>query len=112
MFPRRSLTRTNLATALLIAASLLTSAGSSAQAQPPGIKAVFIGHSFFRPFADEMPFHATQAGIVGHTQNVVFRGGANGAPEALWNDPVTRAEIQGYLDAGDVEVFGMTGHSD
>lgn len=112
MFPRRSLTRTNLATALLIAASLLTSAGSSAHAQPPGIKAVFIGHSFFRPFADEMPFHATQAGIVGHTQNVVFRGGANGAPEALWNDPVTRAEIQGYLDAGDVEVFGMTGHSD
>ena len=112
MFPRRSLTRTNLATALLIAASLLTSAGSSAHAQPSGIKAVFIGHSFFRPFADEMPFHATQAGIVGHTQNVVFRGGANGAPEALWNDPVTRAEIQGYLDAGDVEIFGMTYHGD
>ncbi|MFP6606300.1 MAG: hypothetical protein VCC19_06975, partial [Myxococcota bacterium] len=67
MFPRRSLARTNLATALLAAAALLTSAGSSAHAQPPGIKALFMGHSFFRPFAEEMPFHAAQAGIVGHT---------------------------------------------
>ncbi|MDG2335218.1 MAG: hypothetical protein P8Q97_13415 [Myxococcota bacterium] len=112
MLPPRSLARTNLATALLAAAALLTSAGSSAHAQPPGIRALFMGHSFFRPFAEEMPFHAAQAGIVGHTQNVVFRGGANGAPEALWNDPVTRAEIQGYLDAGDVELFGMTVSAD
>ncbi|MDG2304321.1 MAG: hypothetical protein P8R42_06625 [Candidatus Binatia bacterium] len=101
-----------LATFLVAATALVGAAGSSAHAQPPGIKAVFIGHSFFRPFADEMPFHATQAGIVGHTQNVVFRGGPNGAPEALWNDPVTRALIQGYLDAGDVELFGMTAHTD
>ena len=55
MLPRRSLTRTNLATALLAAAALLTSAGSSAHAQPPGIKAFFIGHSFFRPFPATQP---------------------------------------------------------
>jgi hypothetical protein len=107
-----SKTRTGLATILVVVTILLTMATSASHAQPAGIKAVFIGHSFFRPFADEMPFHATQAGIVGHTQNVVFRGGPNGAPEALWNDPVTRAEIQGYLDAGDVELFGMTVHQD
>ncbi|MDG2304249.1 MAG: hypothetical protein P8R42_06255 [Candidatus Binatia bacterium] len=104
----RNLARLNV----LLAVVALWAAGSSAHAQPPGIKAVFIGHSFFRHFADEMPFHATQAGIVGHSQNVLFRGGANGAPEALWNDPVTRAEIQGYLDAGDVELFGRTAHGD
>jgi hypothetical protein len=107
-----SKTRTGLATILVVVTILLTMATSASHAQPAGIKAVFIGHSFFRPFADEMPFHATQAGIVGHTQNVVFRGGPNGAPEALWNDPVARAEIQGYLDAGDVELFGMTVHQD
>lgn len=106
------LVRSALTTLLLAAVTLLAVVGSEAQAQPPGVKALFIGHSFFRPFADEMPFHAAQAGIVGHTQNVVFQGGANGAPEALWNNPTTRATIQGYLDAGDVELFGMTYHTD
>ncbi len=104
--------RSSLVVTLITVTALLGIATSKAFAQPDGVKALFIGHSFFRPFAQEMPFHATQAGIVGHTQNVVFRGGANGAPEALWNDPVARAEIQGYLDAGDVELFGMTIHGD
>ena len=100
-----------IATALLGVATFFVTASSDAHAQT-GYNCLFIGHSFFRPFAEQVPFHATQAGIVGHTQNVVFRGGPNGAPEALWNDPVARAEIQGYLDAGDVEVFGMTIHGD
>lgn len=74
----------------------------------PGDKMMLMGHSFFRPFADEMPYHAVRAGIDGHSQNVEFSGGASGAPLALWNDAGHRASIQVVLDAGDVDLFGMT----
>ncbi|HBZ49104.1 MAG TPA: hypothetical protein DEO43_02160 [Halieaceae bacterium] len=74
----------------------------------PGDKMMLMGHSFFRPFADEMPYHAIRAGVDGHSQNVEFSGGASGAPLALWNDAVHRANIQAVLNAGDVDVFGMT----
>lgn len=74
----------------------------------PGFNSLFIGHSFFKPFADGMPNYVGAAGIAGHTQSVVFAGGENGAPLALWNDPTKSAEIKAYLDSGDVELFGMT----
>jgi hypothetical protein len=74
----------------------------------PGQKMMLMGHSFFRPFADEMPYHALRSGVDGHSQNVEFSGGASGAPLALWNDAGHRARIQAVLDAGDVDVFGMT----
>ena len=77
-----------------------------------GFDSLFAGHSFFRPFADGMAVHAPGAGFTDHTQSVVFSGGASGAPEALWNNPVKRAEIQAILDDGDVELFGMTYHPD
>ncbi|MGB1840807.1 MAG: hypothetical protein ACPHWZ_06870 [Longimicrobiales bacterium] len=73
-----------------------------------GLNALFMGHSFFRPIAEGLPFHAGQAGIDGHEQVGVFAGGANGAPLALWNNAAKRAEIQAVLDGGDVELFGMT----
>ncbi|MEO2169659.1 MAG: hypothetical protein ABGY42_16375 [bacterium] len=86
-------------------------AGSEALAsQSTGFNSLFIGHSFFRPFADGMPFHTAQAGIVDHTQTVVFSGGASGAPQALWENASKRAEIQAVLDGGDIELFGMTYH--
>jgi len=75
-----------------------------------GYNALFIGHSFFVPIASGMPTHAARAGIEGHTQNVFFSGGSSGAPEALWRNPFQRAEIQSILNAGDVELFGMTYH--
>jgi len=74
----------------------------------PGDKMMLMGHSFFRPIADQMPYHAVRAGIDGHSQNVEFSGGASGAPLALWNDAGHRANIQAVLDSGDVDVFGMT----
>ena len=74
----------------------------------PGFNSLFIGHSFFRPFADGMPNYVAAAGIAGHTQTVVFAGGANGAPEALWNNATKRATIQAVLNTGNVELFGMT----
>ncbi|GJM37896.1 MAG: hypothetical protein DHS20C19_12630 [Acidimicrobiales bacterium] len=75
-----------------------------------GFDSLFIGHSFFVPFANGMPAHAADAGFTDHTQDVVFSGGASGAPEALWNNAGKRATIQGHLDSGDVDLFGMTYH--
>jgi hypothetical protein len=78
----------------------------------PGFNSLFIGHSFFRPFAEGMPDYAAAAGIAGHSQLVVFSGGGTGAPLALWNDPTKSAAIKAYLDSGDVELFGMTTAAD
>jgi hypothetical protein len=77
-----------------------------------GFNSVFIGHSFFVPFADGMPFHAQAAGFDDHTQWRFFSGGASGAPLALWNNASKRATIQSMLDGGDVDVLGMTYHPD
>lgn len=74
----------------------------------PGDKMMLMGHSFFRPFADEVPYHAVRAGVDGHSQTVEFSGGESGAPLALWNDAGHRANIQAVLNGGDVDVFGMT----
>jgi hypothetical protein len=73
-----------------------------------GYNAMLMGHSFFRPMADQMPFHATIAGIGGHTQTVEFSGGDTGAPIELWLDEVHRTNIQAVLDTATVELFGMT----
>lgn len=75
-----------------------------------GFESLFIGHSFFNPFANGMDFHATNAGFTDHNQSVVFSGGASGAPEGLWNNATKRSQIQAHLDDGDIELFGMTYH--
>jgi hypothetical protein len=75
-----------------------------------GFDSLFIGHSFFRPPAEGMAFHGPNAGFVDHTQQVISAGGADGAPEALWNDPAKRAQIQAVLDTADIDLFGMTYH--
>ena len=80
--------------------------------QSTGFNALFIGHSFFRPFAEGMPAHASAAGSPNHSQSVVFAGGGNGAPEALWDNPQKRAAIQATLDEGDTDLFVMTYHPD
>ncbi|MDE3012685.1 MAG: hypothetical protein OXU33_01245 [Gemmatimonadota bacterium] len=103
--------RNRFGSVLVVIASVMTgcaevTAPESEASQ--GFNSLFIGHSFFRPIADGLPFHAGQAGIVEHEQAVVFAGGANGAPLALWNNAAKRAEIQAVLDQGDVELFGMT----
>ena len=77
-----------------------------------GMNSLFIGHSFFKPYADQMPDYAGAAGIAGHSQVVVFSGGSTGSPEALWNNPSKKPTITNALDTGDVELFGMTYHPD
>ena len=90
--------------------ALLSATKVAAVTPDPGFNSLFIGHSFFRPFAEGMPDYAAAAGIAGHTQTVVFAGGANGAPQALWENASKQAEIMAVLDSGDVELFGMTYH--
>ena len=90
------------------AVALLIIFASSATHAQTGYNSLFIGHSFFVPFANGMPFYTAQAGITDHTQTVVFSGGASGAPQALWEDAAHAAEIKAVLDGGDVELFAMT----
>ncbi len=73
-----------------------------------GFNLLGIGHSFFRPFMDGLPNLASQAGIPNHAQTKFTAGGANGAPQAWWENPSRRAAIQAVLDTGNVELFGMT----
>ena len=98
----------------LVVAAFLCAVLSALQAKAAvpdtGFNALFIGHSFFRPFAEGMPDYAGAAGIAGHSQSIVFSGGASGAPQALWENASKRAAIQAALDSGDVELFGMTYH--
>ena len=75
-----------------------------------GFDSLFIGHSFFRPMAEEMAVLAPLAGFDAHTQEVVFSGGATGSPEGLWLQNTKRTTIQAELDEGDIDLFGMTYH--
>jgi len=75
-----------------------------------GFNSLFIGHSFFIPVAQGLGDFVGAAGIAGHSQKVVFSGGATGAPLPLWNNASKSAEIKSYLDSGEVELFGMTYH--
>lgn len=77
-----------------------------------GFNSLFIGHSFFEPFAAGMPSHAAQTGFSTHSQNIVFGGAGSGAPQALWENAGKRLQIQGILDEGEVDLFGMTYHYD
>ena len=77
-----------------------------------GFDSLFIGHSFFRPMAEEMAVLAPLAGFDAHTQEVVFSGGATGSPEGLWLQDTKRANIQAELGEGDIDLFGMTYHPD
>jgi len=73
-----------------------------------GYNLMMMGHSFFRPMAEQLPYHAVRSGVAGHTQAVEFSGDDTGAPLSLWNDAGHRANIQAVLDTGTVEMFGMT----
>lgn len=72
-----------------------------------GVDALYIGHSFGRPFAEHFTEVAVNAGIEDHTQRIVFSGGESGAPSALWANEAKRAEIQSILDGGDVDLLTM-----
>ena len=72
-----------------------------------GKKVLYIGHSFGRPFARELPSFVEMVGIDNHVQEIVFRGGPNGSPQSLWEDPKVREEIQNILAEGDTDLLVM-----
>ena len=72
-----------------------------------GKKVLYIGHSFGRPFARELPSFVEMAGIDNHVQEIVFRGGPNGSPQSLWEDPKVREEIQNILSESDTDLLVM-----
>ena len=84
----------------------LSACGQGSSSSAP--EELFIGHSFFKPFANNMEPLQQAAGLEARTFEVVFSGGSNGAPQALWEHDQKRKEIQRYLDGGNVELFAMT----
>ena len=77
-----------------------------------GQKVLYIGHSFGRPFAQKLSLFAEMAGVDNHIQEIVFRGGSNGSPQALWENTEARLEIQNVLDNGDIDLLVMICCSD
>ena len=76
-----------------------------------GLKSLYMGHSYFRRQAEAMEEYAEIAGIEGHESTVQFYGGPKGSAAAIWDNvsaPDSQARIKEHLDAGDVELFGMT----
>jgi hypothetical protein len=76
--------------------------------QSTGFKTLVTGNSFVNSIGWGIPGHAATAGIANHEHSQVIQGGANGAPEALWNNTTKGPQIRGILDEGDVDLFIMT----
>ena len=85
-----------------------TSIEPVADASIEGLNSLYMGHSYFRRQAEAMDEYAQIAGIMDHESESFFRGGYNGSAFAIWDDPESQETIKGYLDAGDIEMFGMT----
>ena len=72
-----------------------------------GLEVLYMGHSFGRPFAENMETAADLAGIEGHNQLIVSRGGEKGAPQAMWEDRKVQSKIKAELNTGTVDVLIM-----
>ena len=95
-----------LCSALLCMA--LTVPSVEAEASNPGSYSVFIGHRFFRPFAQELSIYSEAAGFTGRTQSIASSGRASKAPERFWENASKGDEIQAILDSGDIEPASTT----
>ena len=82
----------------------------SSQDESTGYNMLLMGHSFFRPYAENLNDLASEANLYEHSSTVVFRGGENGRPINFWNDSTSEEHqlIKSTLDRGNIEVFGMT----
>lgn len=73
-----------------------------------GANGLFIGQSFFVPVAEAFDDAAQRGGFADHALDTVFAGGANGSPQALWENETQRQAIEQKLATGEVALFGMT----
>ena len=95
----------------ILIVALFFSNGFASEKEASGKNCLFAGHSFFIPVARSFNGLAKAAGVEGHSQMEVFRGGKNGAPGSLWSHEPSRLKIQESLDAGKIDLFGMTLYS-
>ena len=78
-----------------------------------GYNMLLIGNSFFKPYAEKLDNLSIIAGFENHSSTLITRGGENGRPINFWNDSDSNKhqQIKATLDAGNIDVFGMTaGH--
>lgn len=73
-----------------------------------GFTTLVIGREDVTPMAAALQSLAAAAGFAEHSTVTISAPGAQGAPQALWNNASQRAAIQSVLDTGDVELFGLT----
>ena len=84
------------------------SVGCAPSAPASAPEELFMGHSFFKPFANNMVSVQEASGLDPKSMELVSSGGSNGAPQAMWEDDRNRNKLQGFLDGGNVEMFAMT----
>ena len=86
---------------------------SSQSIETEGYNMLLIGNSFFKPYAEKLDNLSIIAGFENHSSTRITRGGENGRPINFWNDSDSNEhqQIKAALDAGNIDVFGMTaGH--
>ena len=73
-----------------------------------GARCLFLGHSFFIPVAKTFDELALANGFQNHHAEFVMSGGGGGAPGRIWNSPKHRAAATKILEAGNIDLIGMT----
>ncbi|MDA7925828.1 hypothetical protein N9B46_03185 [Mariniblastus sp.] len=73
-----------------------------------GFNGLYMGHSFFRPSAEQLDKIMSDSETINHRQVTVFAGGANGSPGRLWQNEKKRLEAQKYLDTKKIDLVVMT----
>ncbi len=94
-------------TTIAVSTTTITSPVEDEAGGIEGLEVLYIGHSFGRPFAANLESVTGLAGIDGHEQHIIFKGGEGGAPQAMWEAPEQQALIKERLDTGTVDVVVM-----
>jgi len=94
---------------------LFASAIQSAQQDQPtifpeGANTLFMGHSFFIPVSKQFNSLVDKKEYPNHSFEDYAKGGEKGSPIYLWDNHLN--DIEDLLKGKDVELFGMTVHSD
>ena len=96
---------------LLTLTLFFTLVAFSADAAVQGYRGLFMGHSFFRPSADQLNQRSAEWGIDGHIGHTIFRGGTNGSPLMLWENSQVLQEATDLLSGGQIELLALTYYS-
>ena len=102
-----------IASLMMVLMSCDNEESSSQSIETEGYNMLLIGNSFFKPYAEKLDNLSIIAGFENHSSTLITRGGDNGRPINFWNDSDSNEhqQIKAALDAGNIDVFGMTaGH--